>query len=85
MVDYIDRYKDRFGVEPICRMLPIAPSTYYEMKARELDPGRLPARHRRDAELRGHIQRVWQENFCAYGARKTWKQLNRSLTARCGG
>jgi putative transposase len=77
MVDYIDRHKDRFGVEPICKMLPIAPSTYYEMKARERDPGRLPARHRRDSELRDQIQRVWQENFCAYGARKTWKQLQR--------
>jgi transposase InsO family protein len=58
-------------------MLPIAPSTYYEIKARERDPSRLPARHRRDAELRSHIQRVWQQNFCAYGTRKTWKQLRR--------
>lgn len=85
MVQYIDENKDRYGVEPICSMLPIAPSTYYEMKARERDPTTQPARHRRDAELRDHIRRVWQENFCAYGARKTWKQLRREriAVARC--
>jgi transposase InsO family protein len=85
MVRYIDEHKDRFGVEPICKMLPIAPSTYYEMKAREVDPQRLPARVQRDAELKPQIQRVWQENFCAYGARKTWKQLKREQfkVARC--
>jgi transposase InsO family protein len=85
MVDYIDRHKDRFGVEPICKNLPIAPSTYYEMKARQRDPERVPMRHRSDEQCRGHIRRVWQENFCAYGARKTWKQLKReSLTvAHC--
>ena len=84
MVRYIDEHKDRFGVEPICKMLP-APSTYYELKAREADPERLPARARRDAELKPQIERVWQENFCAYGARKTWKQLKREQikVARC--
>jgi putative transposase len=85
MVRYIDEHKDRFGVEPICKLLPIAPSTYYEMKAREYDPERVPARTRRDAELKPQIQRVWRENFCAYGAHKTWKQLNREKirVARC--
>jgi transposase InsO family protein len=77
MFRYIEEHKDRYGVEPICKQLPIAPSTYYELKARERDPQRLPQRHRRDAQLCPHIQRVWQENFCVYGARKTWKQLNR--------
>ena len=85
MVRYIDEHKDRFGVEPICKMLPIAPSTYYELKAREVDPARLPARARRDADLKPLIHRVWQENFCAYGVRKTWKQLKRERVkvARC--
>jgi transposase InsO family protein len=85
MVRYIDQHKDRFGVESICRILPIAPSMYYEMKARERDPARLPARERRDGELRKQIQRVWQENFCAYGVRKVWKQLRREQVqvARC--
>ncbi len=74
---YIEEHKDQFGVEPICRQLQIAPSTYYELKARERDPERVPARHRRDEQLCSQIQRVWQENFRAYGARKVWKQLNR--------
>jgi putative transposase len=85
MVRYIDEHKDRFGVEPICKMLPIAPATYYEMKARERDPSRQPPRQRRDAELCEHVRRVWRENFCAYGVRKTWKQLKREQipVARC--
>ena len=85
MVRYIDAHKERFGVEPICAVLPIAPSTYYELKAREREPGRYPTRHRRDEELRAHIRRVWTQNFCAYGVRKTWKQLNREhiRVARC--
>ena len=52
MVEYIDEHKGRFGVEPICRQLQIAPSTYYEQKARQADPSRLPARAQRDIELR---------------------------------
>jgi transposase InsO family protein len=85
MISYIDEYKDRFGVEPICRVLPIAPSTYYEMKARQRDPSRLPPRAVRDEELKLEIQRVHAENYGVYGARKVWKQLNREGTkvARC--
>jgi transposase InsO family protein len=76
MFRYIEEHKDRFGVEPICKQLPIAPATYYELKARERDPARLPARARRDMELKPQIQRVWDQNMSVYGARKTWKQLN---------
>jgi putative transposase len=76
MFRYIEEHKDRFGVEPICKQLPIAPATYYELKARERDPARLPARARRDVELKPQIQRVWDQNMSVYGARKTWKQLN---------
>jgi len=85
MVRYIDDHRDRFGVEPICRMLPIAPSTYYEHKARQANPERLPPRARRDARLRPEIRRVWEENFRVYGARKVWRQLNREQIriARC--
>ena len=85
MVAFIDAHRDEYGVEPICKLLPIAPSTYYELKARQTDPQRVPARVRRDAELKPQIQRVWRENFCAYGAHKTWKQLNREKirVARC--
>lgn len=85
MVRFIDAHREVYGVEPICRVLPIAPSTYYEQKARQADPGRLPARARRDAELREHIRRVWNANFQVYGSRKVWRQLNREdvTVARC--
>jgi putative transposase len=85
IVRYIDDHKDRFGVAPICQVLPIAPSTYYEQKARERDSGRRPARHHRDEALKPEITRVWHENFQVYGARKVWKQLKRESTpvARC--
>lgn len=85
MVSFIDEHREAYGVEPICRQLPIAPSTYYEMKARQRDPSRLPERARRDAVLKPEAQRVHQENLSVYGARKVWRQLNREgiLVARC--
>src|SRR6187455_2269738 len=85
MIRYIEDHKARFGVEPICRQLQVAPSTYYEQKCRQRDPRRLPARAQRDIELRPQIHRVWHENFCVYGVRKTWKQLNRESihVAKC--
>lgn len=85
MAKFIDEHRDEYGVEPICKMLPIAPSVYYELKARQADPARLPARTRRDAELMPEIRRVWTENMEAYGVLKTWKQLNREEipAARC--
>jgi len=85
MIAYIDDHKDRYGVEPICAVLPIAPSTYYEHKAREADPERRPPRVKRDQVLSGEVRRVWEENFQVYGARKVWRQLNREgiPAARC--
>jgi transposase InsO family protein len=85
MVAFVDAHRAEYGVEPICAELPIAPSTYYEHQARQADPGRLPARVRRDAELCTSIQRVWGENFRVYGARKVWRQLRRDgiPVARC--
>ena len=85
MVSFVDDHREAYGVEPICTMLPIAPSTYYESKAREADPGRLPPRARRDRELREEIRRVWKANFEVYGARKVWRQLGREGidVARC--
>ena len=85
MVSFIDTHRDAYGVEPICAQLPIAPSTYYEHKAREAAPDRLPPRMRRDRELSDEIQRVWDENFQVYGARKVWRQLKREQfeVARC--
>jgi len=85
MLAFIDAHREHYGVEPICRELPIAPSTYYEHKARESDASRLPARVQRDRELSGSIRRVWEENFRAYGPRKVWRQLHREgiRAARC--
>jgi putative transposase len=85
MVSFIDEHRAQYGVEPICRELPIAPSVYYEAKARQADPCLLPARSRRDAELVGEIERVHETNFRVYGARKVWRQLRREnvVAARC--
>jgi putative transposase len=85
MVAFVDAHREQYGVEPICAQLPMAPSTYYEHKARQADPTRAPARVRRDRELESHIQRVWEDNFQVYGVRKTWRQLNREdiAVARC--
>lgn len=74
---HTDEQRDDYGVEPICTVLPIAPSTYYEQKARQTDPDRLPPRVRRDAILYEEVQRVWDDNFQVYGAYKVWRQLNR--------
>ena len=85
MVAFIDAHRDAHGVEPICAQLPIAPSTYYEHKVREADPTRLPARAQREARLRREIQRVWDDNFRVYEARKVWRHLFREkiTVARC--
>ena len=85
MVAFVDDHREAYGVEPICALLPIAPSTYFEQKAREVDPSRLPARARRDQELREQIGRVFRENFSVYGVRKIWRQLQRESipAARC--
>jgi putative transposase len=85
MVAFVDAHRESYGVEPICAMVPIAPSTYYEQKARQADPTRQPARAQRDARLQPEIQRVWDTEFQVYGAKKVWKQLNREgmPVARC--
>ncbi|MEF2546388.1 IS3 family transposase [Aurantimonas sp. E1-2-R+4] len=85
MTAFIDDHRDVYGVEPICRVLPIAPSTYHEHAARKRDPDRRPARERRDAELCDDIRRVFEANFGVYGVRKVWRQLKREGidVARC--
>ena len=85
MVAFIDDHRAEYGVEPICAVLPIAPSTYYVHKAWEADPSLRSARAQRDEILCGEIGRVWEENFQVYGAKKAWKQLNREgiAVARC--
>ena len=85
MVQFIDEHRDEHGVEPICKQLPIAPSTYYAWVACREDPGLQAARSKRDAELRVETRRVWGENFQVYGARKVWLQMQREgfAVARC--
>jgi transposase InsO family protein len=85
MVSFVDEHREKNGVEPICSVLPIAPSTYYASKAREADPTLRSLRARSDAELRREIRRVWEENFRVYGVHKVWRQLNREgqEVARC--
>ena len=85
MVRFLDAHRKDYGVEPICAVLPIAPSTYYEWTARARDPSRYPARVHRDAALRPEIQRVWEATRRRYGARKAWKALRREgrVVARC--
>lgn len=85
MVTFIHDHRAVYGVEPICRVLPIAPSTYYTHAARLADPERMSARAKRDAWLSEQIQRVFKENFEVYGANKVWGQLLREgiQVARC--
>ena len=85
MIAFIDAHRAAYGVEPICRVLPIAPSTYHADAAKRGDPGKLSARARRDAALQADIRRVWQANFQVYGVRKIWRQLQREAIAvpRC--
>ena len=85
MVSFIDAHRAVYGVELICAQLPIVPSQYYEHKARETEPARLPPRLQRDRTLVPEIRRVHEENFGVYGARKVWRQLGREdfAVARC--
>jgi putative transposase len=85
MAAFIDTQRETYGVEPICKVLPIAPSTYYASAARRTNPERESARAKRDTVLRERIERVWRENFQVYGVRKVWRQLRRDgvAVARC--
>ena len=85
MIGFIDDHRDAYGVEPICRVLPIAPSTYHAQAAQRADPSRQSDRTRRDAALQADIKRVWDANFQVYGVRKVWRQLRREAIAvpRC--
>jgi len=87
MVSFIDDQRNEYGVEPICAVLPIAPSTYHGHKALQVHPERRCRRARRDEVLRERIRQVWEENFAVYGVRKVWRELKRKHreepVARC--
>jgi putative transposase len=85
MVTFIDQHRDAYGVEPICAVLPIAPSTYFRCKAEQRDPMRRSARRQRDEVLRAIIRRIYAEHHSVYGPRKVWRQMGREglHQARC--
>ena len=85
MKAFIDEHRERFGVEPICQQLQVAPSAYRRHVARQRNPELRCARARRDEMLVSEIERVWQVNLQVYGADKVWRQLNREgiAVARC--
>lgn len=85
MMAFIGAHGKEHGVEPICRELAIAPSSYYEHASRRSDQNKRSARAQRDDDLKAHIERVHRENFGVYGARKIWRQLQREglSVARC--
>jgi putative transposase len=85
MVTFIDQHRAAYGVEPICDVLPIAPSTYFRCKVQQRDPSQRSARAQRDAVLKAIIQRIWTEHQQVYGSHKVWKQMGREglREARC--
>jgi putative transposase len=85
MIGFINDHREAYGIEPICQVLPIAPSTYHAHVAKRADPAKLSERARRDMALKPEIARVFAENFEVYGARKVWRQLGRegNSVARC--
>jgi putative transposase len=80
MIAFIDDHRAQYGVKPICRVLPIAPSTYHARVAQRTEPTKGSARSQRDALLRAEVRRVRAENFGVYGVRKVWRQLGREGT-----
>lgn len=85
MIAFIDDHREAHGVEPICKVLPIAPSTYHAHVARRADPAKRSARAKRDAALKPEVRRVFDDNLQVYGVRKVWRQLRRENhdVARC--
>ena len=85
MIGFIDDQREAYGVEPICKVLPIAPSTYHAHVAGRNDPAKLSERARRDAVLKTEIDRVFRDNYAVYGVRKVWRQMKREGfdVARC--
>lgn len=84
-MEFIDLYRGLYGVEPICKLLPIAPSTYYRCKALDANEELRCQRYHKDELLKPEVLRIWQENHRVYGVRKVWKQLKREgfTVARC--
>lgn len=85
MIRFVDRYRAQFGVEPICKVLQLAPSTYHRHKQLEREPDKRSDRAKRDEELELKITEIWEESFRNYGILKIWHQLlkDKEAVARC--
>lgn len=85
MKAFINDHRADYGVEPICKVLPIAPSMYYAHAARKANPALRSRCAKIDDALVPEIRRVWEENFAVYGVRKVWRQMRRERfeVARC--
>ncbi len=85
MIRFIDDHRAVYGVEPICKVLPIAPSTYFDHAEKRANPEIRSDRAKRDEALQADIRRVHAENFEVYGADKVWQQSRREGrgVARC--
>ena len=85
MKAFVDEHRGAYGVEPICKVMQIAPSTYWLHAQRQTKPELRPERSKRDDVLANEVRRVWQNNLQVYGVRKVWRQLHREglEVARC--
>src|SRR3546814_799948 len=85
VMSFIDSHREELGIEPICRELAIAPSSYHEHAARLADPAKRSARARRDDEIKQQIKRVHDDSSGLYGTRKVWHQMRRegATVAKC--
>ena len=84
MVKFIDDEKEKYGVEPICRILPIAPSTYYRIKDAQDNPEKQSRRKQSDKHLMAQIKQIWQASGCRYGIRKVWHKLKQDGLSKLG-
>ena len=84
MVKFIDDEKEKYGVEPICRILPIAPSTYYRIKDEQDNPEKQSHRKQSDKHLMAQIKQIWQASGCRYGIRKVWHKLKQDGMPKLG-
>ncbi|MCK6159341.1 IS3 family transposase [Moraxella osloensis] len=84
MINFIDDEKKKYGVESICRILPIAPSTYYRIKDEQNNPEKQSRRKQNDSYLLARIKQVWQASGCRYGIRKVWHKLKQDGMPKLG-
>ena len=84
MVKFIDDEKKKYGVESICRILPIAPSTYYRIKDEQENPEKQSHRKQNDKHLMAQIKHIWQDSGCRYGIRKVWHKLKQDGMPKLG-